>query len=321
LQGELSVLQICGPNVSVGYNNLQLQSSRVFLYDDQTNNGRSHRYHTDDKIDVEWTGNFVFCGRVDDQVKISGQRVELGAVESAVLSCPGVKQCAILVVENASGNKSLAAFVVVAEDATLDVGSIREHVARNAARHEVPHQIMLVEAIPLTTAGKADRTALKKLMVGADATSDAVAAVSEVGAVTSAPSALSSAAEAVARAMSQVLSRSVSASTDESFWELGGTSLMAMTLDGVLQATTGAPPIGIAKIMQDGSVAGIARLISGLLHRQQPETSVEKQACVWPNKKGTTTTTTTTKTSPLFFPHNRFSDIALKRKDLRTETR
>jgi hypothetical protein len=49
----------------------------------------------------------------DDQVKISGQRVELGAVESAVLLCPGVKQCAIVVMESGSGTKSLAAFVVV----------------------------------------------------------------------------------------------------------------------------------------------------------------------------------------------------------------
>jgi acyl-coenzyme A synthetase/AMP-(fatty) acid ligase len=98
-------------------------------------------------------------------VKISGQRVELGAVESAVLSCPGVKQCAIVVVENSAGNKSLAAFVVVDGQVT-DTNSIREHVVRHAARHEVPHQIVVVDAIPLTTSGKADRAALKKMLHG-----------------------------------------------------------------------------------------------------------------------------------------------------------
>jgi hypothetical protein len=66
----------------------------------------------------------------------------------------------------------------------------------------------------------------------------------------------------VAQAMSQVLGVQVLPDTTKTFWELGGTSLMAMTLDGALQAATGgAARIGIAKMMQDGSVAGMARLI------------------------------------------------------------
>jgi hypothetical protein len=65
----------------------------------------------------------------------------------------------------------------------------------------------------------------------------------------------------VAQAMSQVLGVQVLPDTTKTFWELGGTSLMAMTLDGALQAATGVRAIGIAKMMQDGSVAGMAKLI------------------------------------------------------------
>ena len=78
------------------------------------------KYHdTGDKIRsiLRKRNSLRLKGRADDQVKISGQRVELGAVESAVLSCSGVKQCAVLVVEGGSeGNKSLAAFVVVVDE-------------------------------------------------------------------------------------------------------------------------------------------------------------------------------------------------------------
>ena len=54
-------------------------------------------------------GKLKIRDAMDDQVKISGQRVELGAVESAVLSCGGVKQCAVVVVEGGSGRRQQVA--------------------------------------------------------------------------------------------------------------------------------------------------------------------------------------------------------------------
>jgi hypothetical protein len=87
------------------------------------------------------------------------------------------------------------------------------------------------------------------------------AAAKSAGESPAAAAVASSAKDVVARAMSQVLGHHVSPFTTNTFWELGGTSLMAMTLDSALQAATGVR-VGIAKMLQDGSVDGLAKFIS-----------------------------------------------------------
>jgi acyl-coenzyme A synthetase/AMP-(fatty) acid ligase/acyl carrier protein len=273
----LETLQICGKSVGHGYKNLSERTKSAFVYDLlRSNDGASKRYDTGDETIFWDCGEMKFIGRNDDQVKISGQRVELGAVESAVLSCPGVKQCAIVVVENSAGNKSLAAFVVVDGQAT-DTKSIREHVARHAARHEVPHQIVVMEAIPLTTSGKADRAALKKMLHKKEQklTSDSSLSAETLRTI-EAPTASRQVVTThvmVAQAMSHALGVQVLPDTTKTFWELGGTSLMAMTLDGALQAATGVR-IGIAKMMQDGSVVGLAKFID----ERRPRTTQDAES-------------------------------------------
>ena len=109
-------------------------------------------YKAGDLITYDKTGDLRFWSRADDQVKINGQRVELGAVESGVLACGGVRSCAILVTDGGgSRGKALAAFVVAEEGKELSGGMVREEVSRKVARHEVPHRIVVVDSIPLTT--------------------------------------------------------------------------------------------------------------------------------------------------------------------------
>ena len=256
-----------GLSVGMGYQNMSQLTKQAFVYDSSSNDGENRMYDTGDKVEFNPTGAAHHLGRKDDQVKISGQRVELGAVESAVLSCPGVSQCTIVVVENSAGNKSLAAFVVVGDKADTDASAIREHMTKTAARHELPHQIQIVNAIPLTTSGKADRAALKRLLqlnsrsgICARLEVDEQESTTENNGL-AANSGLASTQMLVASAMSQVIGEVVSLKSKKTFWELGGTSLMAMTLDGILQSQTGVR-IGIAKMMLDGSVAGISSVIN-----------------------------------------------------------
>lgn len=140
-------------------------TKKVFLYDGAENDGQSSMYVTGDRAVHGLTGDLICLGRDDEQVKINGQRVETGAVENAVLSCAGVTGCTVIVVDTSGGLKSIVAFAVVKQGAAaVTEAHIKAHVTQRVARHEVPHRILIIERIPLTVAGKADRKALIALL-------------------------------------------------------------------------------------------------------------------------------------------------------------
>jgi acyl-coenzyme A synthetase/AMP-(fatty) acid ligase len=243
-------LLICGKSVGGGYLNNLEESKQKYVYNNiLENDGCAKMYTTGDQIQFLEMGNVEYVGRNDDQVKINGHRVELGAVQSAVLSCSNVKQCAILVVESINGCRSLAAFVVVRNPLVTSV-TIREEVSRKAMRHEVPHRIILVESIPLTRTGKADRAALKKLLGDESAFSETLTSHESVRVM-------------VKSAIAHVLG-----CFDESktFWELGGSSLMAMSLNSILQVKVGVG-IGVSQLLKDGSYEGMVQFLAGELAR------------------------------------------------------
>jgi len=168
------MLLLRGPQIALGYMGHVDATRAKFLYDRQSDDGSARLYDSGDCARLlQPTGDIEFMGRVDDQVKIGGQRVELGAVESAVQSCTGVASCAVLVVEQ-GGSKALAAFVVKADsdnnrDDAAFARAVQQWVAQRVARHEVPHRVICVERIPLTSAGKVNRVdLLRRLRLSCD---------------------------------------------------------------------------------------------------------------------------------------------------------
>ena len=109
------------------------------------------RYRTDGTIEL--------VGRADHQVKIRGYRVELGEVEAALQSAPGITTAAVIVRETDAGDRALAAFVT-ASGGPPDVAPVFEHLRRLLPDHMVPASIVALDALPLTPTGKIDRRAL-----------------------------------------------------------------------------------------------------------------------------------------------------------------
>ncbi len=105
-------------------------------------------------------GVVEFVGRADDQVKVSGYRVELGEIETALRQHGGVRDAAVAVQERREGNKEFVAYVIPAANPSPSADELREFLRRTLPDAAVPVDYVLVEVFPLTSNGKVDRRAL-----------------------------------------------------------------------------------------------------------------------------------------------------------------
>ncbi|MFB7406870.1 amino acid adenylation domain-containing protein [Streptomyces sp. NPDC056202] len=150
--GEPGELFIAGVGLTPGYLHAPELTAAAFVERD----GRRW-YRSGDRVRRGEDGVLEFLGRLDDQVKIRGHRVELGEIESALLTHPAVARAAVVHRE-----ERLSAFVqclpgVEAPDST----AVRAHLARTLPEYMLPARIHLVEELPLTGTGKIDRSVLK----------------------------------------------------------------------------------------------------------------------------------------------------------------
>ncbi len=116
-------------------------------------------YRTGDRARWLAAGELEYLGRLDGQVKIRGFRIEPAEVEAALAAHPAVGE-AVVVVREDGGDRRLAAYVVAAPGAAPAAAELREHLARRLPAYMVPATVTLLDAIPVTSSGKADRRAL-----------------------------------------------------------------------------------------------------------------------------------------------------------------
>jgi acyl carrier protein len=112
-------------------------------------------YRTGDQARYLPDGRLVFTGRVDDQVKVRGHRIEPGEVEAAATAIEGVERCAVVVCD-----ERLVAYVVLAEAMTLEVSVLRHELQAVLPEYMVPSAFVMLEELPLTANGKLDKKAL-----------------------------------------------------------------------------------------------------------------------------------------------------------------
>lgn len=125
-------------------------------------------YRTGDTVRRLASGDIEFLGRNDRQVKIHGQRIELGEVEAALRRCPHVRN-AVVVHDNGTG---LSAYVIPADPASPpDTKSLRSHLREQLPVSAIPRVFTVLEHIPLTLSGKLDAT---RLALASDRVSSAI---------------------------------------------------------------------------------------------------------------------------------------------------
>lgn len=159
-EGEILIGGTC---VALGYlNRDELTSARFIKI---KNNGTENIYYkTGDLGKYNQNGEIEFLGRVDDQIKLHGFRIEPGEIENCILEFPKIKSAAVVLNESKSGKKELVAFFST-EGSVIDINSLKLFLDEKLPEYMVPKIFIQKDSLPLTPSGKIDKRFLKTLEI------------------------------------------------------------------------------------------------------------------------------------------------------------
>ncbi|NTX35800.1 amino acid adenylation domain-containing protein, partial [Myxococcus sp. CA033] len=211
-------LFLAGAQLSLGYLHRPHLTAERFIPDPFGTEPGARIYRTGDKVRWLADGTLEYLGRLDFQVKLRGQRIELGEVEAALLAHADVREAVALVREDSPGNQHLVGYVVASE--TVDIAALRTFLLARLPEYMVPAVLVPLEALPLTANGKLDRSALPA--------PDAVLTDTYVAPRTN--------TERTLAALMAELLRIERVGAEDSFFALGGHSLLATQLASRIRA-------------------------------------------------------------------------------------
>jgi amino acid adenylation domain-containing protein/non-ribosomal peptide synthase protein (TIGR01720 family) len=235
--GVVGELYVAGAGLAYGYIGRSGLSASRFVACPFGKPGE-RMYRTGDVMCWGADGELRYMGRSDEQVKIRGYRIELGEVQSALAGLDGVTQAEVIVREDRPGDRRLVGYVT----GTADPAHLRAELADRLPEYMIPAAVVVVDEIPLTVNGKLDKRALPAPEYQhADsyrAPSDAVE-------------------EILADIYAQVLGLG-RVGVDESFFELGGDSILSMQV--VARARAAGVLCRPRDVFVEQSVARLARV-------------------------------------------------------------
>ncbi len=232
-----------GAGLAKGYLGQPRKTTERFLTIESA--GGERLYRTGDLAVRRSDGTIEILGRTDNQVKVRGYRIELEAVEAAVLRHPLVASAAARVWPEAGGDLRLSVYVVGKDGPAPNLSEIRTFLRRSLPEGMIPSDVVELEAIPLTPHGKVDRARLPEL------------SAREPQPVVQ--TALSSSVEVrLAAIWGELLGRK-NVGPSDNFFEMGGHSVLVVALQHRI-ATEFGQTISVAELFQNPTVRQQARL-------------------------------------------------------------
>ncbi|WP_335871248.1 amino acid adenylation domain-containing protein [Bacillus sp. 2205SS5-2] len=154
--GEPGEMFIRTPFRTLGYLQSDEKDSALFIPNPFTDDPKDILYRTGDMGIYRTDGLLDIKGRLDDQIKIRGIRVELGEIQSIISSHPLVKESVVITVLATNGDKRIAAYFVPHDD-LVEIAELRAYVKEKIPSFMVPGAFIKIKAIPLNANGKVDR--------------------------------------------------------------------------------------------------------------------------------------------------------------------
>lgn len=241
-------LYIGGHSLARGYLNRPDQTRQQFVPHPFNPQPNARLYKTGDRVRYLPDGNIEYLGRIDNQVKLRGFRIEIGEIEAALLQYPGVRETAVLVREDDPGQLQLVAYVVEYPQQPVSMPALRSFLQQRLPNYMVPAALVPLAALPLTPNGKVDRRALPL---------PAQVAPSPATPVTTPRTPL----EATLVTLWSEILQQPQIGIDDSFFELGGHSLQAVQLIArIIQDLQVELPL--SALFRAPTVAAMAQLLS-----------------------------------------------------------
>lgn len=156
-------LYIGGDSLALGYlYNPELTNDR-FIVNSIANTISKRLYKTGDLVRWTSTGNLDYIGRINNQVKIRGIRIELDAIEAYLRKHPGVDNCVVILHKKQNNDPILVAYIALvktAKPSEINAKHFRHFLKENIPEYMIPSSFIILEQLPLTPNGKIDRKAL-----------------------------------------------------------------------------------------------------------------------------------------------------------------
>jgi amino acid adenylation domain-containing protein len=250
IPGELC---IGGDGVARGYLHRAALTAERFVADPLGAPG-SRMYRTGDRVRWRPDGTLEFLGRMDDQVKLRGFRIEPGEIEEALRRHPAVRDAAVAVRSGPTGDPRLVAYLVT--DGGTETARLRSFLAERLPEHMVPAVFVVLDALPRTPHGKADRAALPS----------PEEARREAGPVTSAPR------SALEQALADIWKKLLGldrVGIDEPFFSLGGSSLLLVQVRSEIAARLGRR-IALVELLQHPTIRSLAAHLDESVAPREP---------------------------------------------------
>ncbi|RMH20740.1 MAG: amino acid adenylation domain-containing protein, partial [Acidobacteria bacterium] len=259
--GVAGELLIGGAGLARGYLGRPALTAERFVPDPSAARPGDRLYRTGDRVRWRESGELVFLGRLDQQVKLRGFRLELGEIEAILLAQPAVGEAAVVVDRDAGGDGRLVAYVCPRRGAAAEATALRAAVERRLPSPMVPQAFVVLERLPRTPSGKIDRRALP-----APPKRPATAAAS--------PAPSTEIEQLLAAIWQQVLEIEEVGIHDD-FFALGGHSLLAMRVLSRLREELGVE-LPVRALLESPTIAGLAEAIArALLAEADDETVAE----------------------------------------------
>ncbi|MFC0435368.1 non-ribosomal peptide synthetase [Kutzneria buriramensis] len=249
--GVTGELWIGGAGLARGYLNRPALTADRFV-PDPFGDGSGRLYRTGDLARWSADGSLEVLGRNDLQVKVRGFRIELGEIEACLRSHPLVTDAVVVVDREAAGGDQLVAYLV-AQNAAEDLPrQVRDHLAQRLPAHMVAQGYAVLDALPRTPAGKADRVAVQRIPYGPVRATGPAADDASLPPHTT----------AVRRVWAEVLGLDDVSPYDD-FFGLGGQSLTAVRAVARLRAELGLP-VDAQSVFAHPTPATLAAALDGV---------------------------------------------------------
>jgi amino acid adenylation domain-containing protein len=263
-KGVPGEIYVGGAGVARGYWRRPSLDGERFVPDPRARTPGARFYRSGDRAAERGDGSLVYLGRLDQQLKIHGYRIEPGEIEACLRECPGISEAAVVAPDYGPGDRRLVAYVTAQKDgAAADpeplVRALRALAARKLPPHMRPASFALIPRMPLTVNGKIDRHELCEAALEPTAAADLPAEPDRA-----LPRALAALWEEVLEV------EGVQAEDD--FFELGGDSLKAVLVFSLIEERFGAR-LDLGVLASGATVAKLAEAIAAEI--AQPAGEVE----------------------------------------------